>query len=121
MSAELAEVLQYHNDPKAIFIDARPTLYFSYGSIKDAVDGSSLTEGKVTEKLLDSLKQASEIVVYGSDKNSKEAELAFDTLIKKGVQNAKVYEGGWAEWKSCKLPMKMSNQMVADQKSADIQ
>jgi 3-mercaptopyruvate sulfurtransferase SseA len=117
LSADLAEVLQYYNDPKVIFIDARSPRYFSYGSIKNSIDVSSLTEGKVTDGLLDSLKKASEVVVYGSDRNSREADLEFWALIKIGVQNVKVYEAGWAEWKSCKLPMQMSDKMMADQKN----
>ncbi len=117
--AGLAEILQYYNNSNTIFIDARPVKYFNYGSIKNSVNEFPLTQNSETESFLGKLNGKSMIVVYGSEENSTEPRAAALALMDKGFQNVKVYQGGWAEWRSCRLPMTMSEQMKSDIKTQD--
>ena len=110
----LAETLQLFHDPDAIFLDVRPAKYYLHGHIEGAVNLAVDTISQLSEQRLRQLRDASAIVIYCGDVSCGTAYLASRELNARGVRNIKIYPQGWSEWRSCGLPVSMSDQMKHD-------
>lgn len=109
-SSGLVDVLRNYNRADTVLVDARKKQYFDYGSIPNAMSAFSLG----TEDL-SRLKTARLVIVYGEDSSSLEARNLTASFIEQGYRNITIYNGGWAEWRSCRLPIKMSERMIEDE------
>jgi rhodanese-related sulfurtransferase len=101
--AELAEVLQYHYQSTSLFVDVRPRRFFNFSTISNSINLPA-SEAQISEDVLKTLSQASVVIVFGTERASHEPQTVASRLMNLGVKNVKIYQGGWTEWNSCKLP-----------------
>jgi rhodanese-related sulfurtransferase len=113
----LAETLQLFYTPGTVLIDVRSKENYEYGHIKDALNIPIEGIDKVFPASIQNLKPTSSVIVYCGGPNCGASFLAASTLADHGFDNIKVYPGGWPEWRSCRLPMTMSEKMQEDTKS----
>jgi rhodanese-related sulfurtransferase len=111
---ELAEALQFFNNPEAIFLDVRDKKFYDYGHIERAryfpIDGMS----NFSETELKKLKEAPAVVIYCNGTPCGSVYVAAQKLSEKGLDNVKIYAEGWPEWRLCQLPITMSEHMKLD-------
>jgi len=100
--AELLQSMQYTN---TIIIDAREENSYRYGHIPNAINVRKNELNDISNLKLLSLKTSGEVIVYCGNSACGTSFFAARRLIDRGLDNVKVYAGGWGEWQSCGLPV----------------
>lgn len=111
---ELADAIRYSHRQGVIFLDVREKQYYDYGHIERAQNIPIEQISKLTDAEVQSWKAAPTIIVYCNGVSCGIAYQAAKLLMAKGIDNVKIYVEGWPEWRSCKLPITMSEQMKQD-------
>lgn len=111
----LPEVLRFFNAKDAIFLDVREKKYFDYGSIQGAENLPSENLSSVGHETLERWGKMSALVVYCNGVGCGTASLVARQLTDLGLHNVKIYVAGWPEWRSCHLPMTMSQAMKKEE------
>ena len=112
--AELPEVLRYYRNSSTIILDVRREEYYNYGHLKSAINLPEDHLGIITDTFLNKLHTATVVIIYGNGVADGSPYKVADFLLGKGLSAVKVYADGWPEWRSCDLPMVMSEQMKKD-------
>jgi rhodanese-related sulfurtransferase len=110
----LPQVLQYFNNPETFFLDVRAKQFYDYGHINGAINLPAETIPQLTEEQVTQWKGAPAVIVYCNGVSCGTGYLVARRLMEKGLDNVKVYVEGWPEWRSCRLPITMSDQMKKD-------
>jgi rhodanese-related sulfurtransferase len=113
-SIDLPEALQAFYSPRSVFIDLRARQYYSYGHIENALNIPNEKIPEIDKSTIEKLKKASLVVVYCNGVTCGSSYVAARILTEKGIDNVQVYVNGWDEWRSCRLPITMSDQMKRD-------
>jgi rhodanese-related sulfurtransferase len=104
-SIDLADTLRAFHSPKStVIVDARQSALYDIGHIENAINIRYDTLDSMDAGILAKMTQAREVIVYCNGQGCGTAEAEVLWLLRKGVANAMVYSGGWAEWSSCQLP-----------------
>ncbi len=117
----LAMTLRFFHNPEVVFLDVRPSQFYDYGHIERArnLPGETLTQ--LPERQLALWKEAPAVIIYCNGVLDCGAGfLAARELMKRGLDNVKIYAEGWPEWRSCRLPISMSEQMKLDVANAQL-
>jgi len=115
---DLADALKLFYSKDVVFLDAREKKYFDYGSIRGAENLDPEKIGSISLATLKRWKEKSAVVVYCNGVSCGASFYAARQLIEQGIDNVKVYAKGWPEWKSCHLPMTMSQAMMKEEAGA---
>ena len=113
-SIDLAQAIQLHFNPKVVFLDVRAKGFYDYGHISRAQNFDPNANIDFSEQQLSQWKEASAIVVYCNGVSCGIGYSVAKQLINHGLTNVKVYANGWPEWRSCRLPIDMSDEMKKD-------
>jgi rhodanese-related sulfurtransferase len=111
---ELAQTLQLFNNERTIFLDIRDKQFYDYGHIERAANVPIDEIPFLSGAKVDELKKAQAVVIYCNGLPCNSVYIAAQKLSKKGLNNIKIYVEGWPEWRSCQLPVAMSEQMKRD-------
>jgi rhodanese-related sulfurtransferase len=104
-SIDLADTLRaFHSLKSAVIVDARSSALYDIGHIENAINIPYDKLESIDAGILAKMTQAREVIVYCNGQGCGTAEVEVRWLLRKGVANAMVYSGGWAEWSSCQLP-----------------
>jgi rhodanese-related sulfurtransferase len=104
-SIELNEVLQYHTNELVIFIDSRIADQYQAGHIPGALNIPGTEISLLKSDVINKFKESPAIVVYCNGEACPLAAAAAQSLVNLGLDNVKLYAGGWPEWHSCGLPI----------------
>lgn len=107
-TVDLAEVLQLKKNPNIVIIDVRQSDFFDYGHIQGSINIPLEAIADSSIVLINNLKKKSAVILYCNGISCGRGYEAVLALMKRGVTNAKIYPGGWPEWKSCGLPVSVS-------------
>jgi rhodanese-related sulfurtransferase len=114
---ELPGVLRFFNSKDVIFLDVREKKYFDYGSIQGAENLPSENLSIVGHEALERWGKMTALVVYCNGVGCGTASLVARQLTDLGLHNVKIYVAGWPEWRSCHLPMTMSQAMKKEEEA----
>ena len=97
--ADLLILLQ-RND--TLCLDMRDVDYYKLGHIPNSFPSGYALDNRKR------LKNLGRIIVYGSPSSQHEVQHLVDQLKKLYTIDVLIYVGGWGEWKSCGLPIEVS-------------
>jgi len=112
----LPQIIQIFYSPDSIFLDVRDEKYYNYGHIQNALNlPMSELESKLPS-LLKSLQASPNIVIYCNGPSCGVPIIIAKRLVKENVpfNHIKIYIQGWPEWRSCHLPMTVSDAFQHD-------
>jgi rhodanese-related sulfurtransferase len=101
----LAEAKRRFDDKEALFVDARPRLFYQVGHIQGAVSLPREDYEKRPDAAILSQYRERKLVLYCSGKDCPDSALLAAYLAKEGFQSIEIFEGGWPEWKSAGFPI----------------
>jgi rhodanese-related sulfurtransferase len=92
------------NQNKSSFIDIRPKIEFDIDHIPGALS-RPFTQYFGQQNLIDTTGESKMIIVYGFEPNDKEAELLAEQLVKRGYNQTRILQGGFAAWIENRFPL----------------
>ena len=102
----LAVLLQELNSGQATVVDLRDAPAFALGHLEDALSCPHGAEPLETVDPWGNLDEWRGIILYDVSRgNTAYADKVAGILRQDGFRNVMLYEGGWAEWKACGLPV----------------
>jgi rhodanese-related sulfurtransferase len=101
----LTEAKRRFDDKEALFVDARPRLFYQVGHIQGAVNLPREDYEKKPDAAILSQYRERKLVLYCSGKDCPDSALLGAYLAKEGFQSIEIFEGGWPEWKSAGFPI----------------
>jgi len=114
---DLAETIRLFKTPESVFLDVRLKKYYDYGHIERALSVPIERISQFTDGQLEEWKTAPAVVIYCNGTTCGLGFSVAEQLMAHGLENVKIYTEGWPEWRSCRLPIAMSDQMKADERS----
>lgn len=114
-TVDLAETIRLFNTPECVFLDVRPKQYYDYGHIERAESVPIETISQLQGGKLEAWRKAPAVVIYCNGTSCGMGFTVAKQLMAQGLDNVKIYTEGWPEWRSCRLPIAMSEQMKADE------
>jgi len=106
----LQELRIFVESKQGVVLDARPNVFFRLGHIPGALSlpRNDFENGyAVLRKVLEVDKNQA-IVVYCSEDDCDDSELAAQALRRLGYTNVRLFKGGWAAWVDKDLPQEMA-------------
>lgn len=113
----LSDALGLFYYSKPIIIDVRDKEYYDYGHIEGAINLTLPEIERASAALLGRLRSAPNVLIYCAGNACQTSFIAANSLQSHGLQNILVYSGGWKEWRSCRLPITMSNELRKEMES----
>ncbi|MFH1138645.1 MAG: rhodanese-like domain-containing protein [Pseudomonadota bacterium] len=104
----LEEARALHEAGKAVFIDARPEVWFEVGRIEGALNIPAEQVETLYSRVLAGLAKDVAIITYC---DGETCELSHDlalALLEKGYTNVRVLVNGWTLWSEAALPVEGS-------------
>lgn len=114
-TVDLADVLRLYHGRTAVILDVRDKKFYDYGHIEGAISAPIETLHELPAPVLQRLRDSSSVLVYCNNTSCGIAFAAARILIDQGLDHTVVYPEGWSEWRSCKLPMTMSQEMKKEE------
>ena len=101
----LTEAKHRFDEQAALFVDARPSLFYQVGHIQGAVNLPREDYEKKPDASILSQYRDRKLVLYCSGKDCPDSALLAAYLAKEGFQSIEIFEGGWPEWRSAGFPI----------------
>jgi len=103
-SASMVDVIRC-TQGRGILLDARKKTSFNWGHIAGAISIPQGDLASISRPNFAAIMSSSNIVVYCEGIDCGSSYFAAYKLAQSGVKNIKVYNGGWDEWVSCRMPV----------------
>ena len=102
---DISTAMEKYGEGEALFVDARPNLFFKRGHIKDAVNIPLNIFDIVYAMNLKNIDKTKEIIVYGRTVSRLYDKRVADKLMLRGHKNVMLLEGGLSGWKREGFPV----------------
>ena len=89
---------------EAVFIDARPDLFYKIGHIAGAISFPRAEFEKTNNFTPIQEHKGKKIILYCSGKECPDSSILSQYMIREGFRDIEIFEGGWPEWEKAGYP-----------------
>lgn len=100
---DLATLLFLKNHTSCLLVDLRTVQQFGLGRIPAAINIPPEIFANMPREMIERLKKFENIIIYEAMESGQVSRDFTTTVSRYGIENIKVFNPGWAQWKSCRL------------------